>query len=193
MADKKYFFSGSSGLLSQTVVSYFSDFYDNSPIEMSLQDCFHIVINDGKLRDITEGHRKQKAICENVLQTGTARAEAKKLAKNLKQKIPVVIPGAICENGKSRDSIKCLNPIMGIDIDHIGLNRMQEVKDGLYNDPSVVLALASPSGLGMRAFYYIDNIESIQKLWNEASNTAKTAVYKFAYMQVANHVEEIIS
>lgn len=172
-------------------VSCYGNFYDNEPIPMAIKQIHLLVTTDEKLRSITEAHRKQKAIAENFTLSGPERMKAKKEAEKLKHSIYTIIPGALCKDGKDRNSIQKLLPTMGIDLDDIHESRMVEVRQALESSPYIIFRCDSPSGQGQRAVIHISEINVLQELWDSASNSGRSQLYKFAYKQVADYIEEL--
>lgn len=172
-------------------ISYFSSFYDNSPIAISVDKLVDIALNDQDVKKHTEGYRHCKAQCANNELPGAEIAKAKKQAEKQKSNLPVFIPGALCEYGKNRENIKALLPACGGDIDHVLETKIPEIMECLRNDEHVVFASLSPSGKGIRFVCNIEGIEVLQRMWDEASASARTNLYKYAYKQVADYFETL--
>lgn len=173
------------------LVSFCSHFFDKEPIQMPFNQVMDIVLSDPDLKRKTEICRYHSGIADDHTQTGTARKKAKDEYGNCKKQMPIVIPSAICENGKNHDSIVSLAPFMATDQDHLTPEQVEETLRRLSADPYSVVAIPTPSGTGVRNFMKIANIESLQKLWDKASKSAQNKVFAYAYQQVADYVKTV--
>lgn len=177
--------------IAQYELTYCSSFFDNEPITLPLEGIVEIAKKDEKVKKLTEAYRELKAIAEDPKLSALARNDAKGESNVPKQKLPVFIPGALCEGGKKRESIKTLLPFMGMDFDYVVETKIPEILECLRKDEHVVFASLSPSGKGLRAVCRVDGMEEIQRMWDESSKSARTNLYKYAYKQVADYFEAL--
>lgn len=181
----------SSKSVADLKLSFFNGFFDTDPIQMSIDDIANLIKNDEDLKKLTDMHRTQRSISMDESRTASERKKANQNAKKSKEKFPIVIGGAVCEGGKKQDNVQYLIPIVAIDIDKQTPAKLEAVMAKIKADPYTVIAGHSPSGIGARAFIRIDNVEILQKLWDESpSKSAKTAMYVYMWNQVANYVEQ---
>lgn len=172
-------------------MSLCSHFYDNSPVGILADKLVDIARNDQDVKLHTEGYRHCLALCADVELYGSKIVQAKKQAQKHKSSLPVFIPGALCEGGKKREDIILLQPYMGMDFDHVADAKVTDILECLRKDEHVVFVSLSPSGKGIRAVCLVGGIEELQRLWDEASASARTNLYKYAYKQVTDYFEAL--
>lgn len=172
-------------------LTYFTNFFDTHPTVMTLKDITDIACHDEQLRKFSEQYRQQKALANDDSLSGSAKAAVLRLVKKYKQYHCVVIPSALCEGGKTRESIAVLLALIGIDIDDITADELRLFLQKMAACPHTAFASKSPSYEGGRAFILIDNIDAINDLWQKASKNARSALFKFVWQQVADYVEQL--
>lgn len=130
-----------------------------SHYKASIMGAFNLITNPLRYKDITEKLRSIKD-----------EKEKKAFKKNNFD--------SLCVSGLfSRKADDCLlkhSNLMGIDIDHIGKEHVEEVKQEFIHDPALIndfeleLAFRSPSGDGLKMFVQIDLEEATHDEWYRA-------------------------
>jgi len=113
-----------------------------------------------ELKDIKEG--TYKTIIEKCRYfTGKKDYDS---YKSLKIKLPIVTFCGTFKNGRKLENLDVYNSIMILDIDHIDLSGINEIKDKLINDKYIYSVWLSPSNEGLKALVKINSNPKEHKL-----------------------------
>ncbi|WP_435262613.1 BT4734/BF3469 family protein [Tenacibaculum sp. nBUS_03] len=125
-------------------VSRFQNIYTKSIVQSNLLD---------ELNDIKEG--RYKTIIEKCRYfTGKKDYDS---YKTLKIKLPIVTFCGTFKNGRKLDNLDVYNNIMILDIDHIDLSTINNIKDKLTKDKYIYSVWLSPSNEGLKALVKINS------------------------------------
>ncbi|MFI8604226.1 BT4734/BF3469 family protein [Cellulophaga baltica] len=125
-------------------VSRFENIYTKSIVQSNLLD---------ELKDIKEG--KYKSIIEKCrFFTNNKDYDS---YKTLKIKLPIVTFCGTFKKGRKLENLDVYNNIMILDIDHIDLSVLSDIKDKLTNDKHIYAVWLSPSNEGLKALVKIDS------------------------------------
>lgn len=173
-------------------MTYLVGFYDTNPIYMVMEQAVDVMRRNKDVKANTEAYRHNRAISNDVSQSGSVRSSAKRLADKAKKALPVLIPPALCKGGKGNENIERLIPVMATDQDHLTPEQMAHAMAKLRESPYTWVCEPSPSDEGVRTFVKIADIAPLQQLWNEAkSSAARLHVYRYAWEQLARYVEQL--
>lgn len=183
--------NSSSESIAALKMSFLSDYYDNEPIDMTIDEIVELIKNDEDLKILTKAHRTQRAISLDETKSAPERKKAKQYAIASKKKFPIIIGGAVCQDGKEQTNVDHLIPIIAIDIDKLSPSTLPMVLKKIKADSYTAIACPSPSDSGARAFMRIDNVDVLQKLWDETTTkSGRTAMYSYMWKQVAEYVDQ---
>lgn len=125
-------------------VSRFENIYTKSIIQSNLLD---------ELKDIKEG--KYKSIIEKC--RFFTKNNDYDSYKKLKIKLPIVTFCGTFKEGRKLENLDVYNNIMILDIDHIDLSVLSNIKDKLTNEKFVYAVWLSPSNEGLKVLVKIDS------------------------------------
>lgn len=175
----------------QIKLSYYGNFYDTDPIPMSLDGIVSIIKSDPGLERLTNQHRAQRTIQMDETRPAIERKNAKQVADKLKAQFPVISGSTVLAGGKKMTDVQYLLPFVGIDIDKEAQSMKQAIKARIMSDPHVIFSCGSPSGNGDRALFLIDNVQELQRLWDDTpTDSARNAMFRYMWNQVAQHCEQ---
>ncbi|AUC23200.1 hypothetical protein BTO15_14340 [Polaribacter sejongensis] len=106
-----------------------------------------------ELKDIKEGKYKD-IITKCRYYTNTKDYDS---YKSLKIKLPIVTFCGVFKNGRKLENLDIYNNIMILDIDHIDLSKLNEIKNKLANDKYIYSVWLSPSNEGLKALVKINS------------------------------------
>lgn len=143
-------------------VSRFQNIYTKSIIQSNLLD---------ELKDIKEG--KYKSIIEKCRYF--TKNNDYDSYKTLKIKLPIVTFCGTFKNGRKLENLDIYNNIMILDIDHIDLTILNNIKYKLTRDKYIYSVWLSPSNEGLKALVKIDsNPEQHKSSFNSLKEYFKT-------------------
>lgn len=169
----------------QTLIPVYNNAYDKEPVLTQLGGIVDMICNDAELKAKTEDHRRYRAASRDVSVSTSEQLAAKRMADELKRKLPTMSPGGICKDGRKREHVVELTPYMCIDIDHISQDKVPEVRTKLRSLPYVVAENLTCSKEGLHAIVYIDCGEWMNQMWQKGDKK----VFQYVFEKMRKEVE----
>ena len=127
-----------------TKINLFADFFSKSPIDSSIEEVYHQVLSDPKLKALTESYRL----------TGN---------KSFKESCPTFSVACLFKDGKAQRHVIGFTGCSLIDLDHIvpgkgpltaeERQKLDQVKAKACSDPHTLLCYITASGRGLRIIF----------------------------------------
>lgn len=121
-----------------TSPSFFKDFGDVSPMQVSWDVIRDTIKNSEKLKQLTIHVREARRLADT------------KVYGARKKSLPAITPACVCCGGHKGEHVKQLSKCVPVDIDHIPKELMESVRTIVANDPHTFLAHVTASGEGLR-------------------------------------------
>jgi hypothetical protein len=148
-------------------ISYQTHFWSRELKAMTIHEVFEEIKND-----------KHSQITNNLRELYNNNDKAS--YTNLKKRLPVVTFCGLFENGRTKEDIKQYYNTIVLDIDKLGKDELERIKECLRNEPQVFAFWESPSKDGIKGIVTLDYKFEIKKYDLDSS-------HKIAFNQVLEY------
>lgn len=136
-------------LSSTGLMSLFRSARETVPVRSASLEEVHELIRGDNLQNQTQ------RIHEAWVKAQRIGEDPKQAIKSLKLELPAITPAGEF-TARAAGNLKSRSGCLVIDVDDLGVNQAEQLRSQLTNDPHILLAFVSPSGMGVKILLRVD-------------------------------------